>query len=647
MKEIDFAIVHHANQYMIANGYRNREGLDDVLGVRRAHGGYLKILELHKAYQIPFNLHLSGTLLESILWHCPDFLLHLRDLRQRGLLDLIGSSYGQNIMRFFSSQHNFRQLNEELMLYREHLAVAPQDLKVFWPPERLWDTEKLAPVLTDKKLLNGGYEYILVDDRLYHPAGRGALSGKERDRGRTRILTDFCPCRIVGGKGLTSLPISSLLRRRIPPRNKSALKELEELFRWLAEENSQAGCPPIAIYGDDLEKSAGCCGWDKEGPVQYETFLQWLVDNSWVRPLRLSERVSAQREVCQKPLEVGSYFEMSTLFGAGEDYEKWYRDPKWDRYRNYYTWAEGRVIETSAKGADPTLREMAWKHLLASVWETAWHTPLSGVHGDSDSESEPSPWVKAIASHSRHAAVIAEAAYWMKNKNARAHAYLHDVDNDGEEELILKNDLLFAVFSPLYGGRLVYLFDISGTHGKMVIGNPCDDWNWQEELNKNMKIPANHPGALTDMGHEDDRYEPAVTLSGGETAEAVLVNKRKNSRAAGLKKTLRLGRGKNEIEVTYHLPRRLPNLSIECGFSPDYLHLLRFGRRSLKERRKFNTRGYSNNGASVWVRLDDSPEAVHDNEAIPREFGHGYAVKVLGLNSFFTMWIGTSKRTKR
>lgn len=643
MSKIDFAIVHHANQYIITNGYHNREGLNDVIGLNGAGAGYLEIFELHRAYRIPFNLHLSGTLLESILWHRPDFLFHLRDLGQQGLLGLIGSSYGQNIMRFFSYQHNFRQLNEGLNLYREHLGGRHHDLKIFWPPERLWDTEKLAPVLTDKGLLNGGYGYVLVDDRLYYPAISGKPSRKDLDKGNKLNFEDFYPCRIVGGKGLTALPISSFLRRNIPPRNKSALKGVEKIFHWLAVQNARAKCPLVAIYGDDLEKSAGCCGWDEGGPSQYEAFLRWLVENPWVRAVKLSDWVSEHCYICQKPLEVGSYFEMSKGYGAGEDYEKWYRDPKWDKYRKCYSWSEDSVTDATSKGSDPALIEVAWKHILASAWETAWHTPSSGVHGDTYSGDVPSAWSKAIASHSRHSAVIAEAAYRMKNRKRGAYAYIEDIDNDGHEELILRNEQVFAVFSPLYGGRLIYLFDIGGTQGKMTVGNPSDDWNWQEELNKNMKTPANHPGALSDMGYEDDRYEAVVTASGGDKVEAVLVNKRKKSQAFGLRKTLRLRRNKNEIEVTYQLPPDLPGLSIECGFSPDYLHLLRFGRRSLKEFTGLNVRGYSNNGAAVWVRLGDSARSVYDSYAQVREFGHGYAIRIRALTSPFTIWVGTKK----
>src|SRR5512138_820414 len=146
MRFVEFALVHHANQYIVTNGYQNREGLDDVLGLGRRKTGYLRVFELHEKYRIPFNLHLSGTLLETILWHCPDFLKKVKSLREQGLLDIVGSSYGQNIMPFFDREHNVRQLNEALTLYREHLAIDPHSVKVFWPPERVWDSKKIVPV---------------------------------------------------------------------------------------------------------------------------------------------------------------------------------------------------------------------------------------------------------------------------------------------------------------------------------------------------------------------------------------------------------------------------------------------------------------------------------------------------------------------
>ena len=40
----------------------------------------------------------------------------------------------------------------------------------------------------------------------------------------------------------------------------------------------------------------------------------------------------------------------------------------------------------------------------------------------------------------------------------------------------------------------------------MVVGNPCDDWNFLEDLNRFMEVPRNHPGAFADVGFENDEY---------------------------------------------------------------------------------------------------------------------------------------------
>src|SRR5919198_5888652 len=103
---VPFAIVHHANQYLISEGYDNREGLATALGSVEARRGILWILELHRKYQVPAHLHLSGTLLESIAWHFPCALEQIRELCRDGTVELVGSCYGQNIMRFFQPGYN-------------------------------------------------------------------------------------------------------------------------------------------------------------------------------------------------------------------------------------------------------------------------------------------------------------------------------------------------------------------------------------------------------------------------------------------------------------------------------------------------------------------------------------------------------------
>src|SRR2546430_13554503 len=59
------AIVHHANQYMVTDGYDNRVGISGIVGTSSSQTGLLRVLKLHERYRVPFSLHISGTLLES------------------------------------------------------------------------------------------------------------------------------------------------------------------------------------------------------------------------------------------------------------------------------------------------------------------------------------------------------------------------------------------------------------------------------------------------------------------------------------------------------------------------------------------------------------------------------------------------------
>jgi hypothetical protein len=229
----------------------------------------------------------------------------------------------------------------------------------------------------------------------------------------------------------------------------------------------------------------------------------------------------------------------------------------------------------------------------------------------------------------------------MRHKDDEAHAYTADLDNDGVEELVLRNDKLVAVVSPRCGGRLVYLFSVDGPHGKLVVGNPSDDWNWLEDLNAYMHVPANHPGAATDVGYEHESYEVALHSPAGPEACATL-----SSRASGIQKTFSLAYGSDELRVSYELPDHLSTLTIECGFSPDYLDLLRRGRNSLVGFREPSVWGWRNNGVTAWVRLDAQGSAVAD-EAGPREFGHGQAMRLTASGHTFTVWLGARQVVSR
>lgn len=632
------AVVHHANQYLITTGYDNREGIEAIVGSQRAESGFTYILGLHESAGIPLNLHLSGTLIEALAWHEPKFLHYVRDLAQAGLIEFIGSSYGQNIMRFFSADYNRRQLNEELLLFERHLGIDPHEVKVFWPPERVWETRAMAAVLRDARLQNGGYECVILDDRL--------LLRRDQDRSLYDETNHFDPelysmHEIRDGIGLIAFPIATRLRRSIPPSKEDDWKQMQsELEGLLVHASGQYEGALIALYADDMEKVAGVGEWGGDGPRRYRDFLDWLGSSPWIKPVKLYAHARQVEVSTKRRIEVGTFQELATDFDAGEGYERWYLAADWAPYRGYFTWAEAKVKELAADGAAPSLIELAEKQLLVANWETAWHTPAAGPHGDPTQNGHASPWARALTSHSRHAAVTAEAAHWMTHKDTSAHVTSFDIDNDGEQEWIIKNQHVFAVISPRWGGRVVSLYSVGAACGTMVIGNPCDDWNWMEELNRFMDVPRNHPGAFADTGFEHDRYDVEIVESGPARVRLRLTNSEEESRAYGLVKEFELTDRASCLLARYRLPKKLESITIECGMSPDYLNLLRGGEAELSAIRTPRIRGCKTRRVAVWLKPMSGlrwAEAASD-------FGHGRLLRLTSTAPDCAMALGITPR---
>ena len=635
------ALVHHANQYLITNGYENREGLAAVVGSRGSGSGLAAVLDLHERFGVPLNLHISGTLLEAIAWHQPQFLKHLRKLLQSGFIELVGSSYGQNIMRFFGPDYNRRQLNEELSLYQIHLGVDPNTVKAFWPPERVWETRRMAPVLRDANLLNNGYRYVILDDRLLLSPRDAESPRAEFDEVGHWNSELFQMHEIESGLGLVAFPIATRMRRSIPPRQDEDWIQVRGQLEGMLVHASEAGERNLlAIYADDMEKVAGIGEWGNEGPARYQSFLEWMRGNPWIQPVKLSEWAASNDTGSKLKIEVGTFAELANEFDAGEGYEKWYLAEDWAPYREYFQWTESRVKQLAAEGAHPSLIALAEKQLLVSNWETGWHTPSTGPHGDPNVNGHASPWARALTSHCRHAASTAEAAHWMNKKDGQAHVACVDIDHDGDQEVILKNNHLFAVLTPRYGGRIVAVFRVSDDRGAMVIGNPCDDWNWMEELNKYMDAPRNHPGAFADVGFEHDTYECSVIEESGEKAIVRLVNTTEASAAQGLTKEFCLGANATELRVRYQLPESLDKLKTEIALSPDYLGLLRNGSAELKPLKERGVRGYSHGTTAVWVKAQSGgPRWLRPYQ---EKCGHACMVRLGSTSREFEIALGTS-----
>jgi len=646
------ALVHHANQYVITNGYADRQGMNDILGLSNPlwgpgvhRAGFLPLLQMHLDYRIPLNLHLSGTLMETLVWHYPESFSLIKRLFKEGLLELIGSTFSQNVMPFFSPDYNARQINEELWMYREHLGVDLNSIKTFWVPERVWNTEKLAKILTNTELLNGGYKRVLLDDRLIYRGGTH-YQGSEReifDRERRLEKETFSAWQIEEGCGLVMLPISRQLRYNIPPADHDSWQSMYGLLGWLTTAGDEH---TLAVYGDDLERAAGVGGWELSHSERYEQFLKWLADNKWVRPIRINDWSANHAPAGVRKIEEGTFYELAQMWNAGENYRGWYEDPNCQEHRAYLVKAEQELINAEQYGAEKGLLELGWKHLLHSSYETSWHnraeeTPNYYPPGHAGKSMWLAPWAAALTSHARGCLVIAQAAKWFVDRDGQTHAELLDVDDDGEEELVIKNDQIYAVFAPRLGGRLIYLFDLSDEIGRLVIGNLSDDWNLQEDLNRYMDCPRNHPGALADVGYEHNRYEATIVESHGKSASFKLRNVEPGSALFNLEKRIKLTNDASHLSITYAIPSDLWRVSTEVCLSPDYHRLLRYGKKGLATFNGPSWRGWSNGATRAWLRMDSQESTIWD-KPYQTECGHGLNFRVTSFSRQFHLELGVA-----
>jgi len=622
--------VHHANQYLITEGYPDREGLTALIC------GYTAVLRLHERYQVPAHLHLSGTLIEAAAWSNPEFLQLVRHLRERRLVTLVGGAYSESVLPEFDDEFVRRQVRDVFWLYERHLGCPPEDLSIFWVPERVWHTGALASALTDPTLPNGGFRYVLLDDRLLYPTD-GQYVGSDRELFDASDQSAPPPAdaarlyRIADGNGLHALPISAPLRYWVPPSARGDWASLDRLTGMTVA----PGDDTVLIYADDIEKTAGVGPWNPAHLAQYNAFLSWLTAQPNLLPVSLPAWLAERRRpAAVRDVQVGTFLELARGWGAGEDYSGWSTDPAWAPYRDHLAGSEAAVLDAERSGAAGSLLDLAWNHLLASGYETGWR--------DTTRPERPvAPWAKALASHARSSRVLADAARWFAGAPASLRGEVCDIDEDGEDEVVLANHHLYAVLAPQHGGRLVYLACRTDDGGALLVGNPSDDWNWQESLNSYMDQPANHPGALADEGAFHDRYAADVAVTPtGVTLD--LVNLEGTGPLRGARKRLFLGHGR-ALSVRYETVRdqgdgaAAPIVVRNC-LSPDYATLLREGRSALEPYDGSGWRGMRTGDVPVWLAADEADGTWVEPEQA--DAGHGVTIALASSCPSFDLVIG-------
>lgn len=248
---------------------------------------YGPILELLAEYpEIAITLHCSGSLMEWIVDHRPEYIERLKGFVQRGQIELLGGPFFEPIMAAIPRRDRVGQIKA----YTEYLhQLFGVTVKGMWIPERVWEPT-FAGDITD-----AGIDYTLVDDFHFRSAGLSddELHGYYLTEDEGRLLKIF--------------PDSEKLRYTIP------YAEPEETIEHLRQ-IAATHVNPVAVFGDDGEKfgvwpdSKQHCytnGWLRR-------FFSALMQNrDWLQVVTLGQAVQSVSPLGKIYLPDASYREMT------------------------------------------------------------------------------------------------------------------------------------------------------------------------------------------------------------------------------------------------------------------------------------------------------------------------------------------------
>jgi len=318
---------------------------------------------------LPFNLHISGGLLDWLVAEQPGYIKQLRRLVGDGRLELLGGGYHEPILTMLPQDDRQRQLLRLADRVEGLFGVRPTGA---WLAERVWE-----PVLAGE-LHRAGYRYTLLDEAHF----RGLVTEKNQ-KGRIFATED-------GGLPLAIFPIEEKLRYLIP------WNEPEETLAYLNQQRPQGDENAVVTVMNDGEKLGL---WPGTHEVCYEEgwvrrFLTLLRQTDWLEPLLLSEALAAVPPRSSIYLPTGSYDKMELWALPTELRRKQEQteNPRGTLWRNFlikypaafrlhriYLYVHDRL--KAAVGLSKTEREGLEDKLdRAAVNDGYWHGLFGGVY---------------------------------------------------------------------------------------------------------------------------------------------------------------------------------------------------------------------------------------------------------------------------
>ena len=427
---------------------------DDVMEktYERSYLPFLQCVARHPGVRL--GLHYSGSLLEWIAEHHPEYIQQVAALAAKGQVEVVGGGFYEPILITIPLEDQIEQIRRLANFIEGKFGKRPGGA---WLAERVWEPQLPAA------LAEAGVEYTLVDDSHFLTAGREMeeLYGYyiAEDRGKTvKIIPGLQELRYL-------LPFGSV----------------DDSVAFLRR-SSQEHPGGMASMGDDMEKFGG---WPHTWEHCYrdgwlDNFFGALESNhEWLEVVPPGEALAERKPFGRADLPTASYTEMMEWvlptparqrfhalldeFKARPDVRRFLRGGFWRGFFSKY--AESNLLHKkmlrvswklhhatpkgAKKGARGTAaRARASTNLLRAQCNDAyWHGIFGGLYAP---HLRTALWRELV-----RAETVADGLHHGA-KPYQAMTRL-DFDADGQEEIEITSPEFAALIKPSRGGTLEIL----------------------------------------------------------------------------------------------------------------------------------------------------------------------------------------------
>ena len=566
--------------------------------------GYSRLIQSHATHNVPLTLHVTPTLASALQWadnpavhpvdsawpnnDGPALNRRIAGLVANGKIDLIGSTFADHVPKYFQPDFNLanRQLADEFLAG----IYGSVSSNIFWAPERVLDDESLT-IIKDM-----GYSYVFADQMRHFLKwfGRSAALGT-------------AGYRINEVNGMKIFPIHDEASAYLDQvRDDGSALAVRQLLSRRARSSVQDQA--VVLWTDMGEFSTTA------KVSSYDANVRWLGSRPWIRVVTAQQ--IADNQIDYVGQDGNDYTTWGTVardtmpnleqtakdwvdWATRENYDNWFSKLSSESFGANSTFGRVGVSGHSDAAWDAVssvsavnLQKVARAVIGGAMFQTAFHFPSATTDlrkfstGDyiypANNTETMADFARNTQAQTRFAKVYERVQQWNSTAtNGTLGTEAADVDLDGQNEYLLFNSKVFAVFEAK-GGRMTAAWMRDST-GKIwqVAGNFAAYSNTDSEDEGTTNATAYRTSgfkdwyAMTGATGSSEGVNGTYTVSAAEGKTGWVFSR------GGVTKEITMGSATvGELAAAYTLST-VDKLYIRFGLSPNLLDLMLRGHEGL------------------------------------------------------------------